>query len=96
MPGIEGRFDSFGIDVKGHRHFVTPLDHKTVEDLITYWTGHAEKSATDGYSKLKEDVAFRNACTEEVGLGFKIPGLGCDVVRNAPKEEVAVLEESIA
>src|SRR3984893_4576386 len=37
MPGIEGRFDSFGIDVKGHRLFVTPLDHKTVEvyDLKT-------------------------------------------------------------
>jgi DNA-binding beta-propeller fold protein YncE len=37
MPGIEGRFDSFGIDVKDHRLFVTPLDHKTVEvyDLKT-------------------------------------------------------------
>ena len=31
MPGITGRFDSFGIDVKGQRLFVTPLDHKTVE-----------------------------------------------------------------
>ena len=37
MPGITGRFDAFGIDVKGHRLFVTPLDHKTVEvyDLKT-------------------------------------------------------------
>ena len=37
MPGITGRFDSFGVDVKGHRLFVTPLDHKTVEvyDLET-------------------------------------------------------------
>ena len=37
MPGITGRFDSFGIDVKGLRLFVTPLDHKTVEvyDLKT-------------------------------------------------------------
>ena len=31
MPGITGRFDSFGIDVKGHRLFVTPLVHKTVK-----------------------------------------------------------------
>jgi DNA-binding beta-propeller fold protein YncE len=31
MPGITGRFDSFGVDVKGRRLFVTPLDHKTVE-----------------------------------------------------------------
>ncbi|HEV2522430.1 MAG TPA: YncE family protein [Candidatus Acidoferrales bacterium] len=37
MPGITGRFDSFGVDVKGRRLFVTPLDHKTVEvyDLKT-------------------------------------------------------------
>ncbi len=37
MPGITGRFDAFGVDVKGHRLFVTPLDHKTVEvyDLNT-------------------------------------------------------------
>ncbi len=37
MPGIPGRFDAFGVDVKGHRLFVTPLDHKTVEvyDLTT-------------------------------------------------------------
>jgi DNA-binding beta-propeller fold protein YncE len=31
MPGVAGRFDFFGIDLKGHRLFVTPLDHKTVE-----------------------------------------------------------------
>jgi DNA-binding beta-propeller fold protein YncE len=37
MPGITGRFDAFGVDVKGRRLFVTPLDHKTVEvyDLQT-------------------------------------------------------------
>ena len=37
MPGITGRFDAFGVDVKGSRLFVTPLDHKTVEvyDLKT-------------------------------------------------------------
>src|SRR3984893_15169043 len=37
MPGVTGRFDAFGVDVKGHRLFVTPLDHKTVEvyDLKT-------------------------------------------------------------
>jgi DNA-binding beta-propeller fold protein YncE len=37
MPGITGRFDQFGVDVNGHRLFVTPLDHKTVEvyDLKT-------------------------------------------------------------
>ena len=28
------------------------------EDLIRFWLGHANKSVTDGYSKLKEDVMF--------------------------------------
>jgi DNA-binding beta-propeller fold protein YncE len=37
LPGISGRFDAFGVDVKGNRLFVTPLDHKSVEvvDLKT-------------------------------------------------------------
>lgn len=37
MPGVTGRFDAFGVDAKGNRLFVTPLDHKAVEvyDLKT-------------------------------------------------------------
>lgn len=31
LPEITGRFDGFGVDVKGNRLFVTPLDHKSVE-----------------------------------------------------------------
>ena len=30
-PVAIGRFDQFGVDVKGHRLFVTPLDHKMVQ-----------------------------------------------------------------
>jgi integrase len=45
------------------------------EDLIRFWIGHADKSVTDGYSKVKEDVAFRKACAENVGLGFELPSL---------------------
>ena len=45
------------------------------EDLIRFWIGHADKSVTDGYSKVKEDVAFRKACAENVGLGFDLPSL---------------------
>jgi hypothetical protein len=43
------------------------------EDLIRFWIGHADKTVTDGYSKLKEDTSFRKVCAENVGLGFELP-----------------------
>jgi len=43
------------------------------EDLIHFWLGHAEKSITDIYVKLKEDLAFRSEWAEKAGLGFVIP-----------------------
>jgi integrase len=42
------------------------------EDLVRYWLGHANKSVTDGYSKLKEDVTFRKKVVEHVGIGFSL------------------------
>ena len=44
------------------------------EDLIRVWCGHAEKSVTDGYSKLSEDVEYRREVAENVGIGFDIAG----------------------
>lgn len=43
LPDLEGRFDHFGVDLQGHRLFVTPEDHKTVEvlDLRTYKRIHS-------------------------------------------------------
>jgi integrase len=43
------------------------------EDLIRFWLGHANKSVTDLYSKLKEDVTFRRKVAEQVGIGFELP-----------------------
>ena len=43
------------------------------EDLIRFWIGHADKTVTDGYSKVKEDREFRKVCAENVGLGFELP-----------------------
>jgi integrase len=43
------------------------------EDLIRFWLGHANRSVTDGYSNLKEDVAFRKKVVEQVGVGFELP-----------------------
>jgi integrase len=44
------------------------------EDLIRYWLGHANRTVTDDYSRLKDDLAFRKLCAEKVGLGFQLPG----------------------
>lgn len=45
------------------------------EDLLRFWIGHADKNVTDGYSKVKEDRAFRKLCVEESGLGFELDAL---------------------
>jgi len=50
------------------------------EDLIRFWLGHANRSVTDRYSKLKEDVTFRKKIAEQVGIGFEL---------SAEKSEVA-------
>jgi len=42
------------------------------EDLIRFWLGHANRSVTDVYSKLKEDVTFRKNVAEQVGIGFEL------------------------
>lgn len=58
------------------RFRVTHLRKSRVpEDLLRYWIGHADKSITDGYSKVKEDRAFRTLHAETAGLGFSLNGL---------------------
>jgi integrase len=55
------------------------------EDLIHYWVGHAGKSVTDDYSKLKEDLAFRKEVAERVGFGFELPSNAISLGPNGPK-----------
>ena len=59
------------------------------EDLIRFWLGHADKSVTDGYSKLKEDVTFRKKVAEHVGLGFDLPGEKPAVAPNCTQTELS-------
>jgi hypothetical protein len=42
------------------------------EDLISFWLGHSATSITDRYSKLKDDVSFRQEVSTKVGLGFAL------------------------
>jgi hypothetical protein len=47
--------------------------NRVPEDLIRYWIGHADRTVTDGYSKVKEDREFRREVCAQVGLGFALP-----------------------
>jgi hypothetical protein len=44
--------------------------------------GHANKSVTDGYGKLKEDVTFRKKVAEQVRIGFELPTERLEVAPN--------------
>jgi hypothetical protein len=46
------------------------------KDLERYWMGHAPEEVGDLYSKLKDDVAFRQAWAERAGLGFELVHVG--------------------
>jgi integrase len=43
------------------------------EDLIRFWLGHSDKTITDGYSKLADDLEFRKQVAEQLGTGFAVP-----------------------
>src|SRR5271166_1752263 len=58
------------------------------EDLLRFWLGHANKSVTDGYSKLKEDVTFRKKVAEQVGIGFELPSKKLEVAPNCTQSEL--------
>jgi integrase len=58
------------------------------EDLVRFWLGHANKSVTDGYSKLKEDVTFRKKVAEQVGIGFELPTEKLEVAPNCTQSEL--------
>jgi integrase len=55
---------------------------QTPEDLTRFWLGHANKSVTDVYSKLKDDVAFRKQVTDQIGIGFELPVSQADAAPN--------------
>jgi hypothetical protein len=44
----------------------------TPEDLLRFWIGHGDKTVTDRYAKLCEDVNFRQSVPEQVGIGFQL------------------------
>ena len=70
--------------------------HRTPEDLIRFWLGHADETVTDGYSKLAEDVEYRKQVAAEVGPGFEISAQKPVVVPNVPSFALSVVQENVA
>jgi integrase len=66
------------------------------EDLIHFWLGHAGKTVTDDYNKLKDDLEFRKEVSVRVGLGFELPSNKTVVGPNEPKIETQLLQEMAA
>jgi len=59
------------------------------KDLERFWMGHAPAEVGDLYSKLRDDVAFRQEWAERIGLGFEL-------VHNGPQNAAAVETEEVA
>jgi integrase len=59
------------------------------KDLERFWMGHAPEEVGDLYSKLKDDVAFRQWRAERIGLGFEL-------VHNGPQNAEAAEAEKVA
>jgi len=59
------------------------------KDLERFWMGHASEEVGDLYSKLKEDVAFRQQWAERIGLGFEL-------VHNGPQNVASIKTEKVA
>jgi integrase len=61
------------------------------EDLIRFWMGHADKTVTDGYSRLKDDREFRQQVAESAGIGWVLTS---PVAPIAPKTDVVIFAAS--
>jgi hypothetical protein len=58
------------------------------EDSLRFWLGHANKSVTDGCSKLKEDLPIRKKVVEQVGIGFELPAENPEAAPNWTQSEL--------
>ena len=65
-------------------------------DLERFWMGHENETVGDGYSKMKDDVAFRLEQAETMGLGFALPPKIAEVVRIVRKKETKPEVENAA
>jgi integrase len=64
------------------------------EALVKFWLGHANKSVTDEYIKMFNEVRFRRDVADQIGVGFDIPNPA--FVRIVRRNEVEVESEVVA
>ena len=57
--------------------------------------GAADEEVGDIYSKLKEDVKFRQEVTKRIGLGFELPVKKALVEPNEPRIEFQPVQEMV-
>ena len=67
--------------------------HAVPKDLERFWMGHEDEEIGDIYSKLKEDVEFRQDWTTRIGLGFELPSEKAPIGPNGRRFEVGAVEE---
>jgi len=58
------------------------------EDLVALWIGHAGGTITARYSKLPEDLKFRQETTEKLGVGFDVFPYVPNVTKSLTKKSV--------
>jgi integrase len=59
------------------------------EDILRFWVGHADRSVTDRYSKMKKRIPIRKEWAEKAGLGFDLGPNGPKVEASQPLENAA-------
>jgi integrase len=84
--------EELGLDVFGAHAFrrfrTTHLrKRRAPEGLIQFWLGHAGKSITDGYDRVREDVEYRKEVAQSAGVGFSIPTRSVRSVSKFQEEE---------
>ena len=58
-------------------------------DLERFWMGHASGDVGDLYSKIRDDVSFRQEWAERIGLGFELVHNGPQNAARPAAQEVA-------
>jgi integrase len=59
------------------------------EDILRFWVGHADRSITDRYSKMKKRIPVRKEWAEKAGLGFDLGPNGPTVEGIQPLQNAA-------
>jgi integrase len=77
---LHALLEALGVPVFGfhafHRFRIAHLrKQRAPEGLVQFWLGHAGKSITDGYDRVREDVPYRKETSSLVGTGFSVPSV---------------------